>query len=79
MVAVAGDHGPELSQTVLRQRLELARSEVLKGAAAPGRHLELDEDAVAVAVVEDPAVLLPVDPGQNAVELFQIGVIMLDP
>ena len=79
MVPVAADHLAELRESVRRDRLELVRVHSLERLRAPGGHLDLDEDAVAVAIVQHPAVLLPVDPGQDAVELLQVLVVVVDP
>ncbi len=32
-----------------------------------------------VAIIEDPAILLPVHPGENAIELLHVGVVVFDP
>ena len=79
VVAVPGDHLAELLEAVLGDLLEQVPFEPREGARAPGRHFDLDEDPLPVAIVEDPAVLLPVDARENAVELLQVVVVMVDP
>jgi hypothetical protein len=79
VVALAGDHFPELFEGVRGDLRELARLELAEGVGAPGGHLDLDEDAVAIAIVHDPPVLLPVDAREDAVELLEVVVVVGDP
>jgi hypothetical protein len=39
----------------------------------------LDKDAMAIAILEDSPILRPMDTGENAIQLLQVIVIMVDP
>jgi hypothetical protein len=48
----------------------------IRGFIPPGWNFTLQQNAVPVTVIEDTAILLPVDPGQDAVEVFEVIVIV---
>ncbi len=79
MVAVARDHLAKLFERVLHDDARRLAIHALEGVAAPGGDLGLDEDAVAVAVVEHAAILLPVHARVDAVEVLHVGVVVIDP
>src|ERR1700737_2665223 len=50
-----------------------------EGVITPGRNFTLQQDAVAVTVIEDATILLPVHPGQDAIQILKVIVIVSDP
>src|SRR5260370_30320275 len=78
VVAVALDHLPQLLQAVLhnfRQRVGVFTESVV----TPGWNFALQQDAVAVTVIEDTTILLPMHPAEDAIQILQVIVIVRDP
>src|SRR5258706_11558592 len=79
MVSVAPDHLPQLRQPVLQDIRSGFSAHPGKGVIAPGWNFALDENAVLIAVVEDPPVLGPMHAREQAVQALHLIVIMGDP
>src|SRR6266849_2336850 len=50
-----------------------------EGVITPSRNFSLQQDAVGITVIEDTTILLPVHPGQDAIQILQVIVIVSDP
>ncbi len=79
MVPVLPDHLPELLEPVLHDRGRGLSLHAFESVGPPGRNLDLDQDPLPVAFVEDAPVLLPVDAGEDAVQLLEVAMIVGDP
>src|ERR1700739_3467799 len=79
MVAVARDHLPQLLQAVLHDIGVRLGPHAAKTVPAPGRNLGLHENAVPVAVVQNPFILWPMNAREDAIKILQVIMIVRDP
>ena len=79
VVAVLLDHLAQLLQAILLERPLKLRRHLLERFGAPRRHFELHQHAVAVAPVEQAAILHPMNSGEDAVEVLHVRVVVLNP
>ena len=79
VVAVARNHLAQLFESVLHDFGRGLVGHAVERGRAPGRKFFLNQNAMAIAVVQHAFVLLPVHAGKNTVELFQVLVVVPDP
>jgi hypothetical protein len=79
VIAIAGNHFAKLIETVEEYVGVGPGGHALKSVGTPGGNFGLDEDAMAVAEIENASILGPMGAGEDTVEIFQIAMIVFDP
>jgi hypothetical protein len=79
MIAVLLNQLAQLLEAVFHDVVSGFCAHAGEGFEAPGGDFQLHQDAVTIAVVENALVLRPMNSGEDAVQILQIAVIVLDP
>src|SRR5579859_6787123 len=79
MVKVPGNHFAQMLECILQDVLVGLNSHASESVCAPRRDLGLHKNAVAVAVVQNALVLGPMNAREDAVQIFHIRMVVIDP